>query len=52
MDYKKNPLYADFLKRKKSNINWKRKISESNTQANKTPAVEQLKALNINNKGK
>ena len=47
-----NPLYSDILKRKKSNTNLKRKTSESNTLANKPTTVEQLKTLNINNKGK
>ena len=49
---KKNPLYSDILKRKKSNTKLKRKTSESNTLANKPTTVEQLKTLNINNKGK
>ena len=48
----RNPLYFDILKRKRSNTNLKRKISESNTLANKPTTVEQLKTLNINNKGK
>ena len=48
----RNPLYSDILKRKKSNTNLKRKTSESNTLANKPTTVEQLKTLNINNKGK
>ena len=48
----RNPLYSDILKRKKSNTNLKRKTSKSNTLANKPTTVEQLKTLNINNKGK
>ena len=48
----RNPLYSDILKRKKSNTNLKRKTIESNTLANKPTTVEQLKTLNINNKGK
>ena len=48
----RNPLYSDILKRKKSNTNLKRKTSESNTLANKPTTVEQLKTLNIKNKGK
>ena len=48
----RNPLYSDILKRKKSNTNLKRKTSESNILANKPTTVEQLKTLNINNKGK
>ena len=48
----KNSLYSDILRRKKSNTNLKRKTSESNTLANKPTTVEQLKTLNINNKGK
>ena len=48
----RTPLYSDILKRKKSNANLKRKTSESNTLANKPTTVEQLKILNINNKGK
>ena len=48
----RNPLYSDILKRKKGNTNLKRKTSESNTLANKPTTVEQLKTLNISNKGK
>ena len=48
----KNPLCSDFLKRKKSNTNLKRKTSKSIAQANKQATVEQLKDLNTNNKGK
>ena len=46
----RNTLYSDILKRKEKNTNLKRKTSESNTLANKTTTVEQLKTLNINNK--
>ena len=48
----RNPLYSDIFERKKGNTNLKRKTSESNTLANKPTAVEQLKTLNINKKGK
>ena len=48
----RNPLRSDILKHKKSNTNLKRKTSESSTLANKPTTVEQLKSLNINNKGK
>ena len=47
-----NLFYSDILKRKKSHNNLKRKTNESNTQANKPTTEEQLKPLNINNKGK
>ena len=48
----KNPLYSDILKRKKSITNLKKQTSEGNTKANKPTLAEQLKALNIKNKGK
>ena len=41
---KSNCLYSDILK-------CKRKTSEHNALANKSNTVEQLKSLNINNKG-
>ena len=45
-----NPLYSDNLKHKKSNTNLKGKTSESNTLANTSTTIGQLKTLKINNK--